>query len=215
MKRLLAAALLAASVLMAAGCTSSHPHAAGSTGTTTGSAANLSAAHLSAAAFPVTIPNTFGTTTISTAPKRVVCIGWGSQDVALALGVVPVGMSKGTFGDVDGTYPWQDDALHGAAEPTLLDDADAIPFEQVAALHPDVILAVQSGLTKSQYATLSDIAPTVAEPPTAPTRPDSSAAPVIAIANRRGKRPAVTRNFSTNFIAPSLPNCHLPHIAVE
>ena len=59
MKRLLAAALLAASVLTAAGCASSHPHAAGNAGRSTGTA------NLSAAAFPVTIPNAFGATTIA------------------------------------------------------------------------------------------------------------------------------------------------------
>jgi hypothetical protein len=58
-------------------------------------------------------------------------------------------------------------------------------------------------------------APAVAEPPTTPTRPASRAAPIVAIASRRGKRAAAPRNFSTNFIAPTHPNFHLPHYAVE
>ena len=39
-----------------------------------------------------------------------------------------------------------------------------IAFEKVAALAPDLILAVMSGVTKEDYAKLSQIAPTVAQP---------------------------------------------------
>jgi hypothetical protein len=38
---------------------------------------------------------------------------------------------------------------------------------------------------------------------------------MAAIASRRGKRAAAPRNFSTNFIAPTHPNFHLPLRAVE
>ena len=107
--------------------------------------------------------NAFGTTTITAQPHRIVCIGWGSQDIALALGVIPVGIPKGTFGDTDGFYPWETAVIGGQPKPTLL-DATTVPFEQIAALHPDVILAVQSGIEKSDYDKLSAIAPTVAYP---------------------------------------------------
>ncbi|BDZ51074.1 hypothetical protein GCM10025867_33150 [Frondihabitans sucicola] len=59
-----------------------------------------------AGAFPVTIPSALGKATITAAPKRVVTIGWGSADTLVALGVVPVGIEKVTFGgDEHGDSP--------------------------------------------------------------------------------------------------------------
>ena len=49
-------------------------------------------------AFPVTIEHAFGETTIEAEPTRVATLGWTDQDSALALGVVPVGATKITWG---------------------------------------------------------------------------------------------------------------------
>ncbi|MDF0528760.1 iron-siderophore ABC transporter substrate-binding protein [Tsukamurella sp. 8F] len=117
-------------------------------------------------AFPVTIDSSLGKVKIDSEPKRVVTLGWGSTEAAVALGVVPVGMRnmKGDSGTPDGIVPWIKDGL-GGAHPTLLDESsESIPYEKIAALRPDVILAVQSGLTDDQYAQLGKIAPTVAFP---------------------------------------------------
>ena len=46
----------------------------------------------------------------------------------------------------------------------LFDEVDGINFEQVADSAPDVILGVNSGMTKDDYSTLSEIAPTIAFP---------------------------------------------------
>ena len=46
----------------------------------------------------------------------------------------------------------------------MLTNTDGIQFEKVAALRPDLILGIYSGLTQQDYATLSKIAPTVAQP---------------------------------------------------
>ncbi|NHC12209.1 iron-siderophore ABC transporter substrate-binding protein [Motilibacter deserti] len=120
----------------------------------------------SAGAFPVSIPHALGTTTVEEQPERVVTLGWGSQDVALALGVVPVGMPKFTYGgNAEGILPWDEDKLAGA-EPTLLDESDGVPFEAVAALQPDLILATYSGIQQADYDRLAQIAPTVAYPKT-------------------------------------------------
>jgi len=119
-----------------------------------------------AAGFPVSITSALGTATIKSKPKRVVTIGWGSQDAALALGVTPVGMQdfSSDSGSKDGILPWDKPKLHGA-KPALIDaKTNEVPYEQIAGLHPDVILAVYSGLTAQQYARLSTIAPTVAYP---------------------------------------------------
>jgi iron complex transport system substrate-binding protein len=117
-------------------------------------------------AFPITIDSALGAAKIPQRPQRVVAIGWGSQDVALALGVVPVGMQDmtGNTGDTTGILPWDKPKLHGT-KPTLLKYlTDQVPYEQIAALRPDVILAVDSGLTDEQYRKLTQIAPTVGYP---------------------------------------------------
>jgi iron complex transport system substrate-binding protein len=117
-----------------------------------------------ATGFPVSIENRFGTATIKAEPKRIVVVGLVEQDALLALGVVPVATTE-WFGAYPGAiWPWAQGKLGGAAKPEVLKDTDGIQFEKVAALRPDLILAVYSGLTAENYATLSKIAPTVAQP---------------------------------------------------
>ncbi|MGS0687899.1 iron-siderophore ABC transporter substrate-binding protein [Nakamurella sp. GG22] len=128
-----------------------------------------SAAAAAAATFPVTVTHAFGTTTVDAKPERVATVAWANHDAALALGVVPVGMAKQTYGDDDanGIHPWTAEQMTslGAEElPVLFDETDAIDVEAVAETQPDVILAAFSGITKEEYATLSEIAPTIAYP---------------------------------------------------
>ena len=78
----------------------------------------------------------------------------------LALGVVPVGL-RDWYGDYpQGVWPWAQPAL-GDQSPTKL--ASELDFEAIAALNPDLILGLYIGLTQDDYATLSQIAPTVAQ----------------------------------------------------
>ena len=118
--------------------------------------------------FPVTIAHAYGETTIEAQPERIATVAWANHEVPLALGVVPVGMSKATWGDDDGdgVLPWVEDQLEelGAETPVLFDETDGIDFEAVADTEPDVILAAYSGLTQEDYDTLSKIAPVVAYP---------------------------------------------------
>ena len=118
--------------------------------------------------FPVTIEHVYGETVIETQPERIATVAWANHEVPLALGVVPVGMAKATWGDDDndGVLPWVEDKLEelGAETPTLWDETDGIDFEAVADSAPDVILASYSGLTRDEYDTLSKIAPVVAYP---------------------------------------------------
>ena len=120
--------------------------------------------------FPVTIDHVFGTTTIESKPERVATVGWGGQDVALALGVAPVGVDDQTWSmdgsDGLGVYDWTSDAYEalGADSPVVFDTTDGVDFEAIADTQPDVILGVYSGLSADDYATLSEIAPTVAYP---------------------------------------------------
>jgi iron complex transport system substrate-binding protein len=116
------------------------------------------------AGYPVTLKNTFGDTTIEKRPERIVTLGWNAQDVVYALGETPVGMPKVTYGPTPaGTTAWDADKFD-PAKTTLLDTTDSIPFEKLAALRPDVILAPYEGFDKATYTKLSEIAPTVAYP---------------------------------------------------
>jgi iron complex transport system substrate-binding protein len=115
----------------------------------------------SVGASPVTIEHKFGATQVPAAPQRVVAVGFNDQDFALALGVKPVGVRQ-FQGGIDITKrPWAQAAL-GGAKPQLI-GAEELEFEKIAALRPDLILAVYSGITADQYKTLSEIAPTVAQ----------------------------------------------------
>jgi len=120
------------------------------------------------ARFPLEISHALGKTTIATKPNRVATVAWANHEVPLALGVVPTGMAAANFGDDDGDglLPWVAQRLKelDAETPQLFDEGDGIDFEAVAGTQPDVILAAYSGLSQSDYDTLSRIAPVVAYP---------------------------------------------------
>lgn len=114
------------------------------------------------AVFPVTIEHKYGETTIEAQPERVVSIGFGEHDGLLAIGVEPVGV-RDWYGDMPyATWPWAQDEL-GDLQPEVLPSTE-LNFEQIAALQPDLILGISSGMSDSDYATLSAIAPTIAQP---------------------------------------------------
>ncbi|BBC29302.1 ABC transporter, substrate-binding protein [Streptomyces graminofaciens] len=117
------------------------------------------------AAFPVSVAHKYGSTTIKSEPKRIVTVGLTDQDSVLALGTVPVGTTEWLGGYKGAVGPWAADKLGGAEAPTVLKDTGTGPqVEKIAALKPDLILAVYSGLTKEQYESLSKFAPVVAQP---------------------------------------------------
>jgi iron complex transport system substrate-binding protein len=141
---------------------------AGLTACASSDASDSKAAGAAGGAFPVRIEHAFGTTVIPKKPVRVATVAWGNDEVPLALGVVPVGMSKAAWGDDDGDgiLPWVEEKLADlhAKAPVLFDESEGIDYEAVANTEPDVILASYSGLTKDEYEKLSKIAPVVAEP---------------------------------------------------
>jgi iron complex transport system substrate-binding protein len=116
-------------------------------------------------AFPVTMTHVYGETVIPAPPQRIVTIGWMTQDAVLALGQVPVAIPEQMWGgDEKGVLPWVREAVDrlGGPEPKIINFDTDIPYEDVLATNPDLILAPYSGLTKEQYERLSAIAPTVA-----------------------------------------------------
>ncbi len=129
-------------------------------------AATEPAASESAVQYPITIKHALGETVIESKPERVATISWANHDIALALGVVPVGFSEANYGVIDGSrvLPWTKAKLEelGVEEPNLFQDSDGLDFEAISDSEPDVILAAYSGITKEDYETLSQIAPVVA-----------------------------------------------------
>ena len=120
--------------------------------------------------YPISIEHAFGETVIEEKPERVATIAWANHDVALALGVVPVGFSAANYGvqDEGGMLPWTAEKLKelGEENPNIFQDTDGLDFEAIADSEPDVILAAYSGITQEEYDTLSTIAPVVAYPET-------------------------------------------------
>ncbi|UUN25177.1 iron-siderophore ABC transporter substrate-binding protein [Streptomyces sp. FIT100] len=156
----LAAALASAALLLATATACGGDDAATDTA---GAGAEASASGKSA--FPVTIAHKYGSTTIKAEPKRIVTVGLTDQDAVLALGKVPVGTTEWLGGYKGAIGPWAQDRLGGAAAPTVLEDTGTGPqVEKIAALKPDLILALYGGLTKEQYTSLSAFAPVVAQP---------------------------------------------------
>lgn len=157
-----ATAILAAAALTLSACSTGPASSTSDAGTDSSSSPQ----------FPVTLKHVFGETTIKARPQRVVTVSWVNDDVALALGVVPVGVPKNEWGgNEQGSTPWKDAALKelGAGfgsdkAPVQFSEADGINFTEIAKLTPDVILAAYSGLTEEDYKKLSEIAPVVAHP---------------------------------------------------
>nr|WP_245324947.1 iron-siderophore ABC transporter substrate-binding protein [Microbacterium amylolyticum] len=121
-----------------------------------------------AAAGTTVVEHAYGSTPINGQPERVAAIGWGNAEVALALGIVPVGMAEQSYGDEDGdgVLGWSASAITelGGETPVLFDQTDGVDYEAIAATAPEVILAASSGITQEEYDELSRIAPTIAFP---------------------------------------------------
>ncbi|RFU84028.1 iron-siderophore ABC transporter substrate-binding protein [Streptomyces triticagri] len=118
-------------------------------------------------AFPVSIKSALGTAEITEEPQRVVTLGQGSTETAIALGHTPVGMEEYPWGsDKTGYMPWIHEAVKkkGDKLPKQFKGGEELDIEAITELEPDVILAPWSGITQKQYDILKDIAPTVAYP---------------------------------------------------
>lgn len=117
------------------------------------------------ALYPMTIQHAFGETVLEKKPEKIATISWGNQDVPLALGIVPVGVSMANYGVTDGSglLPWTKDAFKslGVENPVLFDDVAGLNYEAIYKVAPDVILASYSGITQEEYDLLSEIAPVI------------------------------------------------------
>ncbi|WP_206490305.1 iron-siderophore ABC transporter substrate-binding protein [Rhodococcus sp. KRD162] len=113
----------------------------------------------------VTIDSALGQAVITEKPERIVTLGQGSAETAIALGTVPVGVEEYSWGaDDTGYLPWIHDAVTeaGAELPEQFTGGTELNIEAVAALDPDLIRAPWSGVTQDQFDKLSAFAPVVA-----------------------------------------------------
>ncbi len=159
-RRLVLASLALAPVAVLAGCADDTAEDPVATGTETAATAE---------AWPVDVEHIYGTTTVEEEPERVATISWVNADIALALGVVPVGMDADTWGMNDNnSTDWKDAKLEelGAGwdtdqAPVQFDVASGIDFEAIASVEPDLIIGAYSGMTEEEYERLSAIAPVI------------------------------------------------------
>ncbi|MET8976821.1 iron-siderophore ABC transporter substrate-binding protein [Streptomyces sp. NPDC004539] len=131
-------------------------------------AASTSPSSSASGAFPVTVDHFFGSTTVKKAPERVVTVGYTDDQTVLELGTKPVGMvdqypnPAGQSPDINTQWPWVKDKWGDTKPEVIMNNGDSGPnYEKIAALRPDLIIAVYSEIDKAAYDKLSQIAPTV------------------------------------------------------
>ncbi|GAA1941591.1 iron-siderophore ABC transporter substrate-binding protein [Nocardioides hwasunensis] len=112
---------------------------------------------------PRTVDTKFGEIEVPGDPQKVVALGWGDAETALALGVQPIGASDwlGFGEDDDGVGPWAQGLYDESPE---LFGTLELDTQAVGALEPDLILDVRSSGDQDRYDALSKIAPVIGVP---------------------------------------------------
>ena len=129
--------------------------------TTPGSTSSQTTSSAGDGVFPVTIEHKLGSTTIESAPTKVVTVGYNEEDFVLALGVTPVG-ARTPLGSYDASKrPWAVDLLPAGGITSV--GQTELNFETIASLEPDLIIGAYAYLEQADYDKLSRIAPTIAD----------------------------------------------------
>ena len=94
--------------------------------------------------------------------------GFTEQDDLLAVGVVPIAVTQWWGDELFEVWPWAQARL-GGAQPEVLSIYDGgFQFDRIAALRPDLIVAINAGVDQDSYNQLSAIAPTIPQSGDAP-----------------------------------------------
>ncbi len=94
--------------------------------------------------------------------------GFTEQDDLLAVGVVPIAVTTWWGDEPFEVWPWAQPKL-GSAQPEVLSIYDGgFQFDRIAALQPDLIVAINAGVDQDSYNRLSAIAPTIPQSGDAP-----------------------------------------------
>ena len=131
--------------------------------TAPGAASDAPSAAAPAVAYPVSIAHKYGSTEIAAEPQRVVLVGLNEQDAMLALGEDPVAVSN--FLDApDGDLPVGRGGTGQRAAPGAARPDRRHPLREGRRAEPGPDHRPLRGPDQEQYTTLSQIAPTVAQP---------------------------------------------------
>lgn len=107
----------------------------------------------------VEVEHRFGVTEIDGVPQRIVSLSSQWTDVLLAMGTQPIAHGLDPNAGDNGLYPWQTDI--GAESEGIELAGTKLPMEQIAALHPDLILVSWLAEDEAVYDELTGIAPTI------------------------------------------------------
>lgn len=154
---LLLLAILAVVALVAGACGGDSTSADGDSTNANSSGSADGNAEGGAGSFPVTIEHTYGSTTIDEVPERIVSLETAWTDVLATMDHPPVGYI-GDPSAPDG-FPWRGDVLDGSTEIAATTE---LPWEQIAALEPDLIVVGYFAQDQGDYDRLTAIAPTIA-----------------------------------------------------
>ncbi|WP_049573326.1 ABC transporter substrate-binding protein [Nocardiopsis sp. SBT366] len=127
-----------------------------------GSGASSDSSGEAAEGYPVTVETLFGDVEIEDRPQNVAALGWSDAEIALALGVQPVGVADWQAYGGTGVGPWAADLFD--SEPSQLGTMEP-NIEAIASLEPDVILDTRSDNSQDRHDLLSPVAPVVGPPP--------------------------------------------------
>lgn len=156
--------LLAVCVLVLAACSGQAPTPT----TVAGSAGPVGVEPAADPEYPVTVSTAYGKVTIKKQPQRVVALGYGDADTALALGVSPVGISDWQLFGGNGVGPWAADLVRTEPEavfdPQPMSDPEDPQYDRVELLEPDLILQTDLNGDTERYKRLAAIAPVIAAP---------------------------------------------------
>ena len=115
--------------------------------------------------FPRTVVHFKGSTEIPAAPSKVVILSTGQLDVALTLGIVPIGSTKGDGAETVPEYLKKAFPDHADQLGSITDvgSRKSPSVEDIGNLSPDLILVNQAGKDDidALYSSLSAVAPTV------------------------------------------------------
>ena len=120
-----------------------------------------SASTASEGGYPATVETKFGPVTIEERPERIVALGWGDAETALALGAQPVGAADWLEFGGEGVGPWAEGLYDEAPEIIATLEPS---YEAIAALEPDLILDVRGSGDAARHDLLAQIAPTIGVP---------------------------------------------------
>lgn len=153
------AVALAAGLLLLTGCSSGAEPAGSAPGSSTAGSSSAP----SGGAYPAVVATKFGDVTVEQQPQRIVALGWGDAETALALGAQPVGASDWlAFGaEANGVGPWAQGLY---TTPPQLIATQEPSYEAIGALEPDLILDVKGSGDAARHDRLAQIAPTIGVP---------------------------------------------------